>query len=293
MIRYITLLFVFIILPFAGFAQNMGKVVKILAIGNSFSEDAVEQNLREICTSEGHGVIIANLFIPACTLDMHYSNLKNNSPAYSYRKINVDGKKVTTENVSLSKALKDEEWDYISFQQASKDSGIFSTMASLGDFINKVREIVGKHSIFMWHSTWSYSPSSTHSGFKAYGNNELQMYHDIISTTRKVMEEFPQLKILIPTGTAIQDARTALIIGQDITRDGYHLEKTVGRYIAACTWYLSIFKLPFTDKIFYPKTITPENARLARQAATLAVEHPYTITPLPPLPSPIKSVTKK
>ncbi|MCM1366626.1 MAG: DUF4886 domain-containing protein [Prevotella sp.] len=257
-------------------------VIRILAIGNSFSEDAVEQNLREICAPQGIGVEIANLFIPACTIDMHYSNLTNNTPTYSYRKISVDGIKTTTENVTLETALHDGEWNYISFQQASKDSGIFSTFTSLGDFIRRVRLIVGRHPIFCWHSTWAYAPGSNHAGFKAYGNNELQMYHDIVSTSRKVMRKFPQLKILIPTGTAIQDARTAIIAGKDLTRDGYHLELTIGRYIAACTWYEAIFRTPFKENTFFPKTVTPEDAKIAWKVAEIAVKYPYEITPILP-----------
>lgn len=273
-----------IILPvvlFFFFTQaQSAEIIKILAIGNSFSEDAVEQNLREICASEGIGVEIGNLFIPACTLNIHYDNLISGAPAYSFRRISSDGKKSIKDYVTLEEALRSEDWDYISFQQGSKDSGIFSTFAVLGDFLRRVRLIVGRHTVFCWHCTWAYSPSSTHAGFAAYGNNELQMFHDIIATTKKVERKFPQLKILIPSGTAIQNARTAIIAGNDLTRDGYHLELTVGRYIAACTWFEAIFKIPFSEKTFFPKTISRHQASQAQTAAMDAVLHPYQITPL-------------
>lgn len=38
----------FIVTAFVLMGANAAKVVKILAIGNSFSEDAIEQNLHEI-----------------------------------------------------------------------------------------------------------------------------------------------------------------------------------------------------------------------------------------------------
>ena len=40
------------------------NTVKILAIGNSFSEDAIEQNLHELADAEGIQTIVANLYIP-------------------------------------------------------------------------------------------------------------------------------------------------------------------------------------------------------------------------------------
>ena len=41
--------------------------VRILAIGNSFSQDAVEQNLHELAAAEGIPTIIGNMYIGGCT----------------------------------------------------------------------------------------------------------------------------------------------------------------------------------------------------------------------------------
>ena len=52
------------------------------------------------------------------------------------------------------------------------------------------------------------------------------------------------ISTIIPSGTAIQNARTTSL-GQDsnaLTRDGLHLTLGVGRYIAAMSWYESIFR---------------------------------------------------
>ena len=40
------------------------KVVRILAIGNSFSEDAVDQYFHEICEAAGKRVVVGDLYIP-------------------------------------------------------------------------------------------------------------------------------------------------------------------------------------------------------------------------------------
>ncbi|MDE5625793.1 MAG: DUF4886 domain-containing protein, partial [Muribaculaceae bacterium] len=41
-------------------------VVRILAIGNSFSEDAVDQYFHEICAAAGKKVVVGDLYIPGC-----------------------------------------------------------------------------------------------------------------------------------------------------------------------------------------------------------------------------------
>lgn len=103
-------------------------VIKILAIGNSFSQDATEQNLYEIITSEGIPVIIGNMYIAGCSLERHLKNSGTDAKSYSYRKI-TNGNKKTTDNVSISKALKDENWDFVTLQQSSPFCGVYPTYA--------------------------------------------------------------------------------------------------------------------------------------------------------------------
>ena len=99
------------------------KVVKVLAIGNSFSADAVEQNVVELAAADGRQMIVANMFIGGCPLSRHWDNVQQDRGAYRYRKTGVDGKRRQTDNMSISRALTDEDWDYISLQQASDRSG--------------------------------------------------------------------------------------------------------------------------------------------------------------------------
>lgn len=98
-------------------AGDTDKAIKILAIGNSFSVDALEQHFYDLAHAEGIDVIVGNMYIGGCTLQKHLDNALNDKPAYTYRKIGLDGKLVVTKKVSLAQALADESWDYISFQQ--------------------------------------------------------------------------------------------------------------------------------------------------------------------------------
>ena len=45
--------------------------LRVLAIGNSFSQDAVEQYLHELGKSEGYIMIIGNMYIGGCSLERH------------------------------------------------------------------------------------------------------------------------------------------------------------------------------------------------------------------------------
>ena len=68
------------------------ETVKILAIGNSFSEDAVEEHLSDLARAEGLDVIICNMYIGGCSIERHVNNLRGNIADYRYRKFDVDGK---------------------------------------------------------------------------------------------------------------------------------------------------------------------------------------------------------
>ena len=186
--------------------------------------------------------------------------------------------KTTKNKVTLESALLDEGWDIITFQQGSRYSGLYGSMKRLPLLLSKVREIVGDHPIFGWHLTWAYAGNSQHEGYQDYGRNRLNMYHAIVNTAKRVMKENTQLKILIPSGTAIQDARTALIVGNDFTRDGHHLELRTGRYVASLTWFCAIFRKIISERVYRPKGIQAKQLQVAIDAAHEAVMHPYYIT---------------
>ena len=60
--------------------------MKILAIGNSFSEDGTAY-IERIAESAGiTDIIAANLYIPGCPLSRHAENLKTNAPDYDYQR---------------------------------------------------------------------------------------------------------------------------------------------------------------------------------------------------------------
>lgn len=268
-----------ILLLLAGGAYAQQKTVRILAIGNSFSQDAVEQYLHELAEAEGISTIIGNMFIGGCSLERHVKNARDNAPAYAYRKIGTDGKKREKGKMSLEAVLADEDWDYVSLQQASPFSGMYETYeASLPELIEYVKARLPKKTKLMLHQTWAYASTSKHSGFKNYNCNQLTMYQAIANAVKKAAKA-NKIKIVIPSGTAIQNARTSFI-GDHLNRDGYHLDVKIGRYTAACTWFERIFKHNVVGNPYAPEGLDEARKAVAQKAAHAAVKHPYKVTEL-------------
>lgn len=268
-----------ILLLLAGGVYAQQKTVRILAIGNSFSQDAVEQYLHELAEAEGISTIIGNMFIGGCSLERHVKNARDNAPAYAYRKIGTDGKKREKGKMSLETVLADEDWDYVSLQQASPFSGMYETYeASLPELIEYVKARLPKKTKLMLHQTWAYASTSKHSGFKNYNCNQLTMYQAIANAVKKAAKA-NKIKIVIPSGTAIQNARTSFI-GDHLNRDGYHLDVKIGRYTAACTWFERIFKHNVIGNPYAPEGLDEARKAVAQKAAHAAVKHPYKVTDL-------------
>ena len=256
------------------------KEIKVLAIGNSFSDDALEHYLYQIAEANGDTLIIGNLAIGGASLQRHYDNATQNKPAYSYRKI-VNGVKEVLAETTLEKGIKDEEWDYISLQQVSQNSGLYDTFFP---YLPQLTEYVKQYATnpdmqLLFHMTWAYANEASHSGFANYERDQLQMYHQIVETAQRVTAELG-IPIIIPSGTAIQNARTSSL-GDTLCRDGFHLELTYGRYTAACTWYEMITGKCVVGNSYKPDTITEKDAFIAQISAHFAVIFPNTITNLP------------
>lgn len=271
-------LFLLIVLAFAiGIQTTMARTIKILAIGNSFSEDAIEQYLHELADADGIETIIGNLFIGGCSLERHMQCINGNLPDYRYRKIGVDGVTKETPKCDIARAIADEEWDYVSVQQASHFSGDYTTYQPyLSQLVAYVKAHTKKDVKIVFHQTWAYAQNSDHGGFKRYGNSQKQMYDAINGALKQVIKDIHP-DVIVPSGTAIQNARTSSI-GDNMNRDGYHLNLLYGRYTAACTWFQAIFKRSVVGNSYAPEGVTAEQKTIAQKAASAAVKHKFKVT---------------
>ena len=121
------------------------KRLCLLAIGNSFSEDAT----RWLCElAHAAGV-----------------------------------EEVCLGNLSLLDGLTEEAWDIITLQQASGYSGIAETynadLDALIAFVSAHKK--NPDARLYWHMTWAYQSDSNHGDFPRYNKDQMTMYNAITS----------------------------------------------------------------------------------------------------------------
>ncbi len=246
------------------FSSLNAKVIKVLAIGNSFSQDAVEQYLWELAAAQGDSLVIGNAYIGGCSIDMHYEFLKTGKPTYVYRKM-MNGGRYSRNKWTLRKIIQDEQWDIISLQQVSQLAGIPDSYLNLAPLKRLVQSYTtNMHVKFVWHMTWAYAQDFDNERFSAYNYNQRQMYDAIVNTMLNVLPGVG-IKQIIPSGTAIQLARYRM--GDIMNRDGFHLSYTLGRYTAACTWCEFLTGRNVDGNSYHPDTISPEEATYCQEAA--------------------------
>ncbi len=252
-------------------------VIKVLAIGNSFSEDALESNFYDLAKATGKTVIVGNMYIGGASLATHKNNVENNTSAYQYRKITSDGVKTTYLTTSILRVLEDEPWDYISFQQASPNSGQLETVqADLPAVYNYVKARATNPNVkYIYHQTWAYAQTSSYSAFNNYNNNQTTMYNAIMNVSQNITS-VAAIDMVVPAGTAIQNARTSALGDSFNVGDGYHLN-TIGEYVAACTWYEKIFGVSVVGNT-YTGGFSAFEVKVAQNAAHLAALKPFEVT---------------
>lgn len=257
----------------------MTRSLKVLAIGNSFSSDAVEY-LFDMCKEAGvTDLTVGNLYIPGCTLDTHYKNVSGDLAKYEYYK-NTDGKWIKTPDTKVSDAIADEKWDVITLQQASGSSGLPGTYSNLPGLIDYVKRNCPDAKIY-WHMTWAYQQNSTHGEFSKYEKSQQKMYSSIVNSVKTAVLPKKDIVGVIPSGTAIQNLRGSFV-GDTVTRDGYHMSYDVGRYTVALTWFSTLTGASPESLDWTPAkygSILKVYIKPIRESVTNAVNEPYAATP--------------
>lgn len=271
--KLILLLCLLAVVPASAVTNNGDSVTRILAIGNSFSEDALDYHFHKLCEAAGKKVVVGNLYIGGCPIDRHWLNAQTDSAAYRYRRIGLDGAIIEAHNVRLGDALGSDNWDFVSFQQASGVSGEYDSYTNLPQLIAYVADRTPHDTEFVWHLTWAYSPDSDHGEFPKYNCNQQTMYKAIVDACAKAMADNPQLSRIVPSGTAVQIARFTTG-DSDLTRDGYHLSLLLGRYIASCAWFEAILGESVLGNNYIPEGMTARQSRKAQEAAHSAITTP-------------------
>ena len=272
-------------------AAQQRPVLRVLAIGNSFSEDAVEHYLWELGQEAGIDFVIGNAYRGGWSLAAHWKDASTRAANTDYRKV-VNGRRTNMGKRTIKDIITDEPWDVITLQQVSQEAGREESYEpSLSLMIGYVKALATNDSVRLgFHQTWAYAQDSSHGGFANYDRNQFLMYASIVAAVEEAMQNHRgDLQFYIPVGTAIQNARTTELadpvigdaqpVNRELTRDGFHLNYTIGRYIAACTWFEALTGISPVGFKMRPKGVTPEQAALAQKAAHDAIVVPVAVTP--------------
>jgi hypothetical protein len=225
-------------------------MVKILAIGNSFSQNATTL-LHDMAKQSGIDTKVVNLYIGGCSLKTHWENAEHDYPNYDYQ---LNGK-TGIKTVSIKDALLEEEWDYITMQQFSGESGL---VESYFPYITKLSLYVSKYAPSakqIIHQTWAYEIDSNHGAFTNYKNDQILMYKSLKAAYQKVAEAINAE--IIPCGDVIQELRKLNEFnyangGKSLCCDGFHMHPVYGNYATAATWCKSLLKIDITSNTYLP-----------------------------------------
>jgi hypothetical protein len=231
-------------------------MIKLLAIGNSFSQDATAY-LYLMAEAAGKEIKVVNLYIGGCSLETHWSNIRNDAALYDYE---LNGKNIGRK-ISIKEALTEEAWDYVTLQQVSGESGLIDTFYP---YILNISEYVREYAptaVQLLHQTWAYELDSDHAEFANYDRDQIKMHIAINSVYHSLSEQLSFS--VIPSGDVIQQLRSKPVFdygkgGISLCRDGFHMHFVYGRYALAATWLEFVLKESVLENSFVPPAVNGE-----------------------------------
>jgi len=249
--------------------------MRILSIGNSFSDDSFFY-LGDILRASGdEDTTIGILFVGGCSLEQHVSNILDDNKVYSYHKYENKVWK-NYDNYSIDMALKDGIFDVVILQQASYLAGsrgsYFIDASKYGArikgfdtyieyLINEIKKKVKNAPSFIFNETWAYENGFTGDQFTSYHFSHDEMLQALFCVYNKIQEDNPSLDGTIPLIEAIECLRDHKI---NPTRDGLHLSN-LGRYVASLVSFRILTGEKGLQSSYTPHELSKEEGRLGRE----------------------------
>ena len=206
--------------------------MKILSIGNSYSNNA-QHYLYLLAREARISIKCASLYIGGCPLSRHWRNMMQDATAYEYF---ING--INTERfMSLREGLLSDDWDYVTFQQASYESQDY---ANYQPYIDELAAYVRKYAPkakFLIHQTWTCAEGHERVARFGYGSAS-EMFESIRSSYKEAAEAIGAVGTL-PSGAALEEA---LRLGAKSVHspDGIHASAGIGCLTLAEVWLTAL-----------------------------------------------------
>ena len=202
--------------------------LKILFIGSSFGVDTINY-VGDIAHSYNFNVVIGNLYVGASGIK-DYITFYESDRKISYYKWNLNATVWENGTSTVKEALSDEAWDFVVIQNGAYQSADESTYWDQDEkenitknYVSLFADIIDRcclfsHPVICFNMTWAYSVYHTLSSSQgskdkwlSFGINQKQrqlgMYTELCRLAQKVLQHCPKVKFVIPSGTAVQNAR--------------------------------------------------------------------------------------
>lgn len=234
--------------------------MKVLAIGNSFSQDATRY-LHQIAKADGVELKVVNLCIGGCSLRTHYLNMLEDSARYGFE---FNGEN-TGLLVSIKMALMSDEWDYITLQQVSHQSPNYETYQP---YLTALAEYVRKYcpqAKLLLHQTWAYEEDSARLARFGY-TKQKKMFDNLEKAYNKAAKSISADGIIL-SGLAFQKALKSGI--DKLHRDSFHASLGFGRYLLGLAWYTRLTGNSVKDNTFsdFDEPVEAEKIAIAKAVA--------------------------
>lgn len=272
------------------------KEIKLLTIGNSFSDSAFVY-LPQVAESAGDKVVMDRANIGGCPLDKHWKLVEQSEADPSV--------KPYYKKYTLRDKLEAQKWDVVTIQQYSGDSWRPETYVPYAKNLQAYVKKYAPQAELLMQQTWAYRFDDGR--YKQWKMNQQEMFEKLVAAYDKAAADLG-IRV-IRTGEAVQLAREtqpvkyvpydtealkklkhpavlpsqegSLVFGYKwdtrknketgeeewfIKNDPAHLNNR-GRYLQACLWYGFLFDKPTSEIKFAPKELTAEDAAFLRATA--------------------------
>lgn len=204
------------------------RSLKLLFIGSSFGVDTINY-VGDIAHSYNFKIVIGNLYVGASGIK-DYITFYESDRKISYYKWGLNATVWENGTSTVREALSDEAWDFVVIQNGAYQSADESTYWDQDEkgnitknYVSLFADIIDRcclfsHPVICFNMTWAYSVYHTLSSSQgskdkwlSFGINQKQrqlgMYTELCRLAQKVLQHCPKVKFVIPSGTAVQNAR--------------------------------------------------------------------------------------
>ena len=269
------------------------KSIKILAFGNSYSNDAYAWLYRILKSAGYNDVVIGHISNGGCNINNHWSNVDDDitNDYHAGCSINDNGalkEYNKSEELSLKRAyeltIAEHEWDYVIIQHGPNHVEKRETYSHLRDLLDFIKvNLKSKDTKFVYHMVWKYNDT-------VEGGSTAKFYDDIIDITKNIILPNDEFVGVIPAATMRQNIMTSHLTDNDIARDYGHMSLGLGRYGLGLLWYRYLTGGSYDDVKFVPTLsdinpvllekfsfdeVTEKNMIIVREAIENALSNPF------------------